>query len=800
MALCKLKITPVTDFHSFHPCNFTMSGINKAVILGNSLETCSVDLKTDSIRMQKFKLDVKGIMKQTDLLYYHTYPSPNIQYQVFNQRAGSCNSTYLILAHNSAIRLLLRGEINLTLNIASGWSTPVCFDFNSIHCKNRNADKGVCKPQVYEDRILLNCQKIITCPTSYECVSCPDSSSHSHENLLTIFLNNESHNSDINIRANLEQIVENNLTILDFRGNNGNSLSNDAFKGLVSLKALSVCKTNVKKLKVGTFADLCNLKYLDLGDNRLGILVPGIFDGLINLTSLRLANNRLQFIEVGTFESVKLLRTLDLRFNRLVKLNVGLFAGLGNLEILDLYFGSWYQELLLNVGIFADLSNLTSLNLGGYLIESLNTGVFFGLTNLETLNLTSNRLQNVTSEAFIGLNNLKTIDISYNYNLRINDELFSYLPSIVTVYTFTEVCDCVINKNQHSSKFECVEEGIISQYASCRLLGNSAITTFMMLFGICAVFGNIFVLVWRRHQKQQDSHVQYILLSNLAVSDLLMGIYMIIVASADILYSRNYISNSFDWRCSPSCLLGGVLAFVSCEASVFFITLISIDRFINIRYPFTTRKLRTKSTKICVSLFWVLAFVLGFAPYVFPILVCRIGEGAHDLHGYNTFYDVTDLCIGLPLARSMYKDIGGTHMHYSIAVFLGLNLLCFLIILFCYIEIIRKVKMSSKRARSSANMQRQIRLTVKVAAIVGTDFFCWFPIIVVSIIGQSDLYTVDVRAYALMTTFVLPINSTINPFLYTIAHEINKRRKQKQTNGNLNNIPLQVQKHVQNHH
>ena len=827
MALCHLQIPPAKDLHSYNPCNFTMRGVNKAVILGNSLETCSVDLKTDSIYPENFKVDVNGIMKNSDLMYYHTSPTRNKQYHVFNQRAGSCKSTYLGIAPHKTIRLLLRGDLNLTLNTVRGWSTPLCIDFNSKYCKNRNANNEVCSSHVYDERILLDCQTTYSCPKGHSCINCPDSSLHPHKNLLTVFLNNEKNNSDISIRTNLEQIVQSNLTILDLRGYNNESLNNDTFKGLVTLKSLSLCETNVKLLKVGTFADLRNLKSLDLSDNKLRYLVAGTFNGLINLASLRLANNELRSIkigtfngltnllslilsgnqlhciEVGTFKDLNHLRILDLRFHDLTELQVGVFEGLRNLHILDLNSNKIYRssnQLVLTVDVFADLSNLTSLNLGRNSIVSLEPGVFSGLINLESLDLSSNSLENVTPETFRGLSKLNILDISYNYYLLITDELFSYLPTLITIHTFTEICDCLFNKNQNNSEFECIEEGIISQYASCRLLGNSAITTFMMLFGIIAVLGNVFVLLWRMHQKQQDSHVQYILLSNLAVSDLLMGIYMIIIASADIFYSRNYISNSFDWRCSPSCLLGGVLAFVSCEASVFFITLISIDRFINIRYPFTTRKLRTKSAKICVSLFWILAFVLGFAPYVFPILLCRIGEGAHDLHGYNTFYDVTDLCIGLPLARSMHKDISDTHMHYSIAVFLGLNLVCFLIILVCYIEIIRKVKMSSKRARSSANMQRQIRLTVKVAAIVGTDFLCWFPIILVSIIGQSDLYTVDVRAYALMTTFVLPINSTINPFLYTIAHEINKRRKQKQTNGNLNDVPLQVQNHVQNHH
>ena len=127
-------------------------------------------------------------------------------------------------------------------------------------------------------------------------------------------------------------------------------------------------------------------------------------------------------------------------------------------------------------------------------------------------------------------------------------------------------------------------------------------------------------------------------------------------------------------------------------------------------------------------------------------------------------------------------------MYYSIALFMGLNFLSFLIILGCYFEIIREVRFSSRRSGNSRSMKRQIRLTTRVAAIVATDFCCWFPIIILSILGQSGVIQVDGIAYAALTTFVLPINSTINPFLYTIAFQLSKRPKQKQEPRKTNNV------------
>ena len=73
--------------------------------------------------------------------------------------------------------------------------------------------------------------------------------------------------------------------------------------------------------------------------------------------------------------------------------------------------------------------------------------------------------------------------------------------------------------------------------------------------------------------------------------------------------------------------------------------------------------------------------------------------------------------------------------------------------------------------------QEQIRLTSKVAAIVLTDFLCWFPSIILGILVQAGALTLSASVFAWCVTFVLPINSAINPYLYTISALISNRRK-----------------------
>ena len=242
---------------------------------------------------------------------------------------------------------------------------------------------------------------------------------------------------------------------------------------------------------------------------------------------------------------------------------------------------------------------------------------------------------------------------------------------------------------------------------------------------------------------------------------------------------------------------------LSSEASVFFVTLISIDRFICIKYPLSNRKLKKTSSVVTATLLWIISLALGIVPSVLA--------GQTD-----TFYDNSHICIGLPLAKlKIYENhqteewlevcsddgicywkqpveskfIGEINgMIFASVTFLGVNFICYLFILLCYVEIIRAVFKSSKQAGINRELKKQIRLTSKVAAIVLTDFLCWFPIIILGILVQAGVLTLSASVFAWCVTFVLPINSAINPYLYTISALIsNRRKKQNKQKTNTSN-------------
>ena len=162
------------------------------------------------------------------------------------------------------------------------------------------------------------------------------------------------------------------------------------------------------------------------------------------------------------------------------------------------------------------------------------------------------------------------------------------------------------------------------------------------------------------------------------------------------------------------------------------------------------------------------------------------------------------MCIGLPLSlidrysvkevpRWIYRDTfyidkptfnttyegSVSGIHFSNGVFLGLNGSCYLVILCCYMEILRAAFKSSKRSGQNKKLKEELRMTLKVTAIVATDFCCWFPVILLGILVQTRVITLPASVYAWCVTFVLPINSAINPYLYTLTNVVSQWRGQK---------------------
>ncbi len=89
---------------------------------------------------------------------------------------------------------------------------------------------------------------------------------------------------------------------------------------------------------------------------------------------------------------------------------------------------------------------------------------------------------------------------------------------------------------------------------------------------------------------------------------------------------------------------------------------------------------------------------------------------------------------------------------------------CFLVVGYCYLAIFISARQTSKNAGRSRDQNEEIRMAMKIFVIVFTDFCCWVPVGIYSILIQAGAVDDNPVAYAWIATLVLPINSAINPY------------------------------------
>ena len=401
--------------------------------------------------------------------------------------------------------------------------------------------------------------------------------------------------------------------------------------------------------------------------------------------------------------------------------------------------------------------------------------------------------------------NIQTLD------LRSNDLYLVTRTSFTTQQDYTVLVDhsatCCFANN-----ITCISEKPKPVYLTCRrILNGTLLQISMWSLGFFTSLFNILVLCIRL-LKKQSIKIQELLISHLSLSDFLMGVNLLLLASADVIYGDYFPSYSDKWRNGPICKVAGILSILSSEVSVFLITLISFDRFQGVKYPFSSKRLRPRSAKIGIGIIWCVGLILSVVP--------------NTLAGvFPDVYEVSEVCVGIPIVKRPVAVSNDTFVaifvdepyiayefayessdfyynyiikntenkflsrytlskivdsklatYFSLIVFIGVNFICFILVAFFYVQIFIYARKSSRSAGRKPDEKQEIRRAMKMSVIVLTDFCTWVPLLFVCILAQSNVIQVNPLAYAWTVAFILPINSAINPFLYTILMLIEKKK------------------------
>ncbi|XP_072178833.1 uncharacterized protein [Diadema setosum] len=602
------------------------------------------------------------------------------------------------------------------------------------------------------------------------------------------------------------------LAFLDFTNCNVSRVEATAFDGHDSILRLYLLNNDISKLERGTFRKLERLWWLYLSHNIISFIEPGAFDGLGNVWWLILRNNsinaiegstflgldtlsyldfsynKLRIIDNSSFEILDALTELDLSHNDIAELNPGAFAGLKQLEILEL---SHNKIGALSSGVFHDLISLYALNLSTNAIQLIQSYTFSSQAMLTYLALDNNPITFLEPDAFFNLSRLEYVFLN-NVELHVVDSnTVTPLTSLTAISASdTRLCCLVTNR----ANTTCTSTAPTNPLDTCgSLFPSDVLRVFGWLMGLTALIGNCAVL-YLRLCHEQESKVQNRLIASLALADCIMAVYMLIITSADLHFGLDYYLSAPLWRNSDLCRFAGSLAFLSSEASVISLTLITLDRFVCIVFPFGGRRITSRGCRIMLCITWLTVFLITVPTFIDNLKI-------------PDFYGQSDVCIGLPLhlksgetgvlvttkETEWSRDFTVTFVPldskkrppwlYSIIVFICINLLSFIFIAVCYIVMFVKVRRSSKATTNTASRSREIKMARRMAILIGTDFACWMPIILMGILTQTNSLEIPTSLYAWSVIFILPINSSLNPMLYTFMYYFDKAKKSSRSNN-----------------
>ncbi|KRZ06462.1 Follicle-stimulating hormone receptor [Trichinella zimbabwensis] len=271
--------------------------------------------------------------------------------------------------------------------------------------------------------------------------------------------------------------------------------------------------------------------------------------------------------------------------------------------------------------------------------------------------------------------------------------------------------------------------------------GTILVRIFIWIVGLGTIFGNFFVLLlFFTHRDGLYIGVTTFFMTNLAIADFCMGVYLVILAVEDAKTAGSYYNFALDWQTGSGCKIAGFFTVFSSELSVVTMVLISLEIWYNTRSSFYGFKFQLKAAFSAELLAWCIAIIFATLP----------------IFNVNT-YAATSIC--LPVKSDTLPE-----KIYLISL-LTFNAVAFLYITFNYIHIYLMVSGVGWPKLHTQDW----KMARKLAILIATNFLCWAPIILFGLSTAFGYSLISISQMKYLLVLVYPINSMANPFLYAFS-------------------------------
>ena len=458
---------------------------------------------------------------------------------------------------------------------------------------------------------------------------------------------------------------------------------------------------------------------LDISNNpRLyEIIKPDNFH-LPLLFYLNLSSCEIEDFSKSMFHSMRELRTLDISYNKLSRLTSSMFRYQAMMK--KFIFTGNVEPIVLEPEVFNGMSSLKSLTLSKLHIRYVSKATFSGL-NLEELSISYSIIDSIEVTSLGGLS-ARAIYFNTTKIKTMSESMFDGVQNIELFMTDDYKFCCV--KPQGVSDENCYPKN--DEISSCDdLIRNDVLVPLIWLIGFFSILTNGASLIYRfARQRKQLKRNYGIFVSHLAVSDFWMGIYLLIIAAVDAHYRGVYIYNDEVWRASILCQFAGVLSLMSSETSVLLICLITLDRFLVVKYPLGQVKIKTKVGKRLAIVVWGIVFAIA----ILPIVVYPVFDGK--------FFSASGVCLALPVTRA--RPPGWI---YSFIISIGFNFIACLFVASGQWMILKEIKLSEAKMKGSRSASRSdTDITRNLLVVAVTNVLCWMPI---CILGKKTIALIN---------------------------------------------------------
>ncbi|XP_055360598.1 follicle-stimulating hormone receptor isoform X2 [Betta splendens] len=509
-----------------------------------------------------------------------------------------------------------------------------------------------------------------------------------------------------------------------------------AFSNLPQLTEVSITKSkHLSSIHPDAFRDIVNLKYLTISSTGLKIL-PDFTKIRSKVSDFLLDLNENSYIERVPANAFRGLCTHTIQEIRLTRNGIKEVAS-------DAFNGTNMHRLFLN---------------GNQQLTCINPNAFVGSSELVVLDVSHTALRSLPGSVLGGLQRLIARS-AYHLKELPPLQLFGKLHQANLTYP-SHCCAfqnihrnrsrwsslCSHPKAQHDRHFyrdHCSNATSIvcsptpDAFNPCEdIMSTAALRVLIWVISLLALLGNGVVLLVLLGSRSKLT-VPRFLMCHLAFADLCMGIYLVVIATVDVLTRGRYYNYAIDWQTGLGCSAAGFFTVFASELSVYTLTAITLERWHTITHALRLdRKFRLRHACVVMTVGWIFSSLAALLPTV----------------GISSYSKVS-ICLPMDV-ESLVSQI------YVVSLLL-LNILAFFCVCGCYLSIYLSI-----RNPSSAPARADTCIAQRMAILIFTDFTCMAPISLFAVSAALKLPLITVSQSKLLLVLFYPINSCANPFLY----------------------------------